>query len=387
MNLNLLNIENRKVLDTNYSYADSGRGWINYGVDNLFPSHIANIVSKSSTQSSIIQTKLKLTIGEGITNDRYANPKENLSDVIKKLTLDYLMFGGFALRVVYTGDKISKIYHTDFTKVRAGNFNCFNEIEKFYLKADWRNVRANSKNNNLIEIPAFGTCKDIPTRETIGELYYFTTYHPDNDYYAKPDWYGAKDEVIMDYELSNYLAAILSNGHFPKQVIFVNEDFTPQEEMDFHLLIAQNFKGTNKAGEPMLITGLKREDSVVIKELDYKIIDPQFKEAVLLVTSKIIEANRIPRVIAGLEASTGFSNNAEELRTAFELFNNLVIKNYQKDIKEALSPIVESFEFIVSDMISAQMSGTELMTILTKDELRAKFGYEPIAEEFFTSNN
>lgn len=377
MNLNLLNIEDRKILDTNYCFVDSGRGWINYGVDNLFPTHLANIVSKSSTQSSILQTKLKLTTGEGLENDRLINPSEKLSGIVKKLTLDYLTFGGFAVRVVYKGKEISKVYHVDFSKIRTGSYNSFNQIERYFLKADWRYTRVNGKNNNLIEIPGIGY-GDKQTKESIGELFYFSSYSPDTDYYPKPDWYGAKDEIIMDYELSNYLAAILSNGHFPKQMIFVNEDFTPEEEIDFHRQLAHNFKGTSRAGEPMIVTGLKREDSVIIKELDYKIIDPHFREAVSLVTNKIVEANRVPRIVAGLESTSGFSNNADELRTAFELFNNMVIRNYQKDIKEALEPIVGEFEFIISDMITAQIAGKELVGFLTTNELRNKFGYEDL---------
>lgn len=378
MDIKLLGIESRKVLDTTYTYNYSGRGYMNYGTDNLFPQHIAAIVANSASQSSIIQTKLKMVCGEEIEGDRMVNPKEKLSAILHKITLDYLTFGGFALRIVTNGDT-KKIYHVDFTKVRCGTYNQYNEIENFYLKADWRITRSNSKNNNLIEIPAYGYGKnDSPDNKTLGELFYFANYSPDIDFYPKPDWYGAKDEVMMDYELSNYLAAILSNGNFPKQMFLVSDEFTPEEEIEFLNLMSMNFKGTSNAGVPIVVTGLKKEQTLDIKDLDYKIIDPNFKIAVEVVTNKIVEANRIPRVIAGLEAGAGFSNSAEELRTAFEIFNNMVIKTYQKNIKDALEPIIKDFNFKLTDVLSAQISEDTLVKIMTIDELRDKFGYDKL---------
>jgi hypothetical protein len=59
----------------------------------------------------------------------------------------------------------------------------------------------------------------------------------------------------------------------------------------------------------------------------------------------------------------------------------MVIKNYQRELKQALTPIVGDFDFILSDMVTAQASEDTLAIILTVDEYREKFGFEPIGDD------
>ncbi len=88
-----------------------GKDWVNFGVRNLFPVKLVELLNTSAIHNTAVQAKLDATIGEGIRimGDDIANPTgETLDEIHEKAALDYLVFGGYALNPIWNraGDKM-----------------------------------------------------------------------------------------------------------------------------------------------------------------------------------------------------------------------------------------------------------------------------------------
>ena len=97
-----------------------------------------------------------------------------------------------------------------------------------------------------------------------------------------------------------------------------------------------------------------------------------------------------PLLVGIRTESNGLGNNANEIETAFELWNNSVIKPYQDKVVKALNTLLMclpnydgSFkvESTTISPITFTFSEATLTQILTTDELRQKIGYEPKNEQ------
>ena len=73
-------------------------------------------------------------------------------------------------------------------------------------------------------------------------------------------------------------------------------------------------------------------------------------------------------ILLGIKDNTGFGNNAEELRTASVLMDNVIIRPFQDEIKYCLEDILD-FNGIVQDLYFVTLQPiefTELDNISTK---------------------
>ena len=132
-----------KVIPTFIEKENTGKPYLNYGVDNRFPNYLWDLYMRSAILQSIVNGTADYADGNGITYSDNANVQrlaneankdgETLEDVIKKITVDYLVFGGFAFQIIYNKlGEINEIYWLDFRNVRRNK-----EGDKIYYSDDW----------------------------------------------------------------------------------------------------------------------------------------------------------------------------------------------------------------------------------------------------------
>lgn len=96
-----------------------GKDWVLFGGDNLFPLFLVELMNKSSMNRRCIQAKSDAVFGKGLTTGHEdteyllakANPHESWNDVFEKVTLDYVLFGGYAINVIWSKDGESCLLH------------------------------------------------------------------------------------------------------------------------------------------------------------------------------------------------------------------------------------------------------------------------------------
>lgn len=361
----------KKLVDFDYTLTrTTSKLWANYGKDNRLPFYLMQLLKDSPTHSGIIKNKHKFMKGEGFPDNFITNSitGETLYELYDKISLDYLIYGGFSIRVVkYKG--VDQLYHIDFGKIRAGVVQGFDEVNKYYYSNDW------TKRTNP-ETVIFNKYGEDNTDKKLGTLLYYKDYNSLNEYYPIPDYFASTKSIMAEIESQNYLTAVMDNSYMPRNIIKFKQQFTPDEGTMLLNNMNSRFKGVENAGNPIILTNLQDVDSVTVEQLDYSMLDPNFAIIDETITQKIISAHRIPRQLATLNNPSGLTNSGEELRVAFEVFYKTVIEDNQTKIIKTLSTLTGK-DIIISplDIIKTQLSEQALLTILTTDEIRTLYGY------------
>lgn len=138
------------------------------------------------------------------------------------------MFGGFCFQVIVNENGTSfSLYHTDFSKVRCGDFNEFGIILNYYISNDWAKTAGRTA---PVGIKSWGT--EQPTK---GEryLYYYKGYTAGLDYYPIPSYYSAIDYVEADGLLAKFYRNSINNGFTPSTIITMPANPSDEEKKHF----------------------------------------------------------------------------------------------------------------------------------------------------------
>jgi len=114
-----------------------GEGYIQYGEKNDYPIYLVDLFNKSAKHNAIIRSKVHYICGNGWAGNQQfinnVNRTETLNDLTKKVSMDIEIFGGSYLEIIWGVDKISEIWHIDYSKIRTNKDNT-----QFWYKSDWK---------------------------------------------------------------------------------------------------------------------------------------------------------------------------------------------------------------------------------------------------------
>lgn len=354
-----------------------------YGDNNQLPDDLLSLIYESSTHQSIIEFKKTAVIGNGLSISRNGDKIKDLvrdlswEEFIERTINDLVIFGGFSWQVIWnkTGTKINGLYHQPFNQVRSGNFNEEGVVDMYYLKRDW------SYGGNHIEIKPFN---EEAAKEDGKQLFVYKEYSSINEFYPIPSYYSAFNYIKVEKELSKFYHNIVTNGMFPSLIMKVKSEMSDELKADFVKNIRDHYQGGEKANKVITLFSDKDTESVEVEPIEAVSNDELFDSLNEIVTNRIINAHRIPRSLVGVEKSLGLSSNGEELRMSFEYFNNTVVKNLQSKFIGAFKSVARvnfksvNMEFLPMDLITQSFTEQTLLAVLTRDELRARIGYEPL---------
>ena len=309
----------------------SGKEYVYYGEKNLFPEALIELYDTSAMHHTCITAITAGIVGDGveIIGDEYINSKgETVDEVFEKISLDYTMYAGFAINVVWNKEqsKIVEMYHLPFNNVRSGKPNEEDEVTEYMYSSNWANLR---------KYP-YQTYRAFDATDNGGDnasqIYYCYGYTPGNEVYPLPEYVAAMSDISLDAQISKFHANNIANGLAPSMFIqFRNGVPTPEERRDVYREIEQTFTGTENAGRFFL--GFSEPG----KEMEITPIDSANDSYYLLleerVTSRILTAHRITSpLLLGIKDSSGFSSNAEEIKVAYAHFEGTVVEPKRKKI-------------------------------------------------------
>ena len=308
-----------------------GKDYMFYGELNLFPQELILLYDTSAMHNTCIQAISQGIIGEGIEviGDEYINSNgETINELYEKIALDYTLYQGYSLNVIWNKERnaISEIYHLPFANVRSGKPNDDDKVEEYMFSSDWANLRKNP----------FQTYRAFDATDNKGDnasqVFYFYNYTPGNQTYPLPSYVAALNDISLDAQVSRFHSANISNGLAPSMFVqFRNGIPSPEERRDVYKEIEKTFTGTENAGRFFLAF------SEPGKELEVTPIDSANDDYYLTletrISSRILTAHRITSpLLLGIKDSSGFSNNAEEIKVAYAHFEGTVIEPKRKKI-------------------------------------------------------
>jgi len=254
------------------------------------------------------------------------NKSENVSEVMKKCALDMMLFGGFALNVIWSRDRnsISEIYHLDFSRIRSGKLNEDDEVDSYYYSPDWRNVRKFPPT----EIKSFSKDEADPS-----QIYYYKSYMPSMSYYPVPDWSAGQRAIEIDVESKNFHMNNLRKGMVPSLWINYNNGIPGEEEQRILVrALEEQYGGTDNAGQAIISFNESKEQSPEIVQIPRNDNDNYYQALNDDITRNILSSHRVSSAELFGIATAGKLGGSDEITQHSEYFRKMVIQPYQNEI-------------------------------------------------------
>ena len=315
--------------------------WVEFGEDNNYFQFIIDRYVNSTTNSSVINNVNRLIYGRGLSAlDANKKPNEYAqmmalfhADCIRKIVLDRKMFGQFAMQVHYdkAHKKILKAYHIPVNLLRAEKCNKDGEIEGYYYSDNWEDTKKYVPKR----IPAFGY-----SNEQV-EILYSKPYAVGMKYYALPDYQGGLPYAKLEEEIADYLINEVQNGFSGTKVVNFNNGVPTEEQQ-------QIIKGkvlsqlTGSRGQKVIVAfNNNQESKTTVDDLPLNDAPEHYTYLSEECVKKIMLAHNVTSpLLFGLGSANGFSSNADEIKNASILFDNMVIKPIQDQIIDSFDKIL-----------------------------------------------
>ena len=320
-------------------------GWVEYGEDNNYFQYLIDRYNGSPTNNAVVSGVIDMIFGKGIdATDSGDNPEGYLQlrklikdSELKKVINDYYLLGNGAFQVIYNRDKskIVEVYHMPVECLRAEKCNEEGEVEAYYYAYDWSEVRSKK---GVERIPAFG----YGGGEDKVEILYFRPYRSGSYYYSPVDYQGALPYAELEGEVANYHINNIKNGLAPSMIVNFNNGVPPEEERDIiESQIKQKWGGSSNAGKFILAFNDDANSAASIEPVQLSDAHNQYEFLSRECQQKVLVGHRITSpMLFGVKDQTGLGNNADEIKTAFQLFDNSVIQPKQEQVIAAIDQIL-----------------------------------------------
>ena len=332
---------NFEAIDLPQIKESRGKDWMLYGGNNLFPQELIELYDSSAIHHTAVDAISDGIYGEGVKyyGDEYINSKgETINDVFKKIALDYALYNGYTLNVIYNkeGSRITDIYHVPFADVRSGKITEEGEVEEYFYSVNW----ANTRKYKPVSYKAFDPTDN--KGENASQIYYCYNYTPGNMVYPLPSYVGALNDIALDARVSRWHNANISNGLAPSMMIqFRNGIPGDEERRDIYREIENTFSGEDQAGKFFLSFSEPGKEVQVIPienaNDDYYIVLEE------RVTSRILSSHRLssPLLVGLRVGGEGLGSNKEEIETAYGHFEGTVVANKRKKIVDTFGYLLK----------------------------------------------
>lgn len=336
----------------------SGKPWVKYGDNNLFPIFLQEMANKSALHGAIISSKVDYSFANGLElkdgnfSNRlffnHPNSFEDLNAIYKKCLYDFILYGGFALNVIWAqdGSTVSELYHVDFSKIRCGKKNERDVVTDYFYCDDWANVAR----------VGYKPIKAFNLNERVGsQLLVVKEYRPSTFYYPLPAYIGALNYIAIDTEISNYHLSHLLNGMTPNVLInFTNGIPTEEERRNIKQQFINEYTGADNAGKFILTFNEDSTRIPQIQTLSADNLDEQFIQLQSTVMENILAGHKIVSpMLVGIKTE-GQLGGATELANAYKIYYETVIKNIQNVVIGGLNDVLRQ----TSDFDGAELTPT-----------------------------
>ena len=216
---------------------------------------------------------------------------------------------------------------------------------------------------------------DLEDRSEAAVVYQIKAYQPGIFYYGLPDYVGATNYVELDREISSFHLNNIRNGLFPSMLLSFNNGVpTDEERRTIERHVNDKFSGSGNAGRLLISFNDGSDSAPQLTPVNPNDNDGMYEFLAKECTTKILAGHRVTSpLLFGIRGDgSGFGNNAEELRDAFSLFQNTVIKPYQRTLLDGLQVIFNvngiNLDFYFKTLKPADFIDVEAVKAQTVDD-------------------
>ena len=318
------------------------KDWIYWGENNEYPDYLIDLFMRSSTNNAIITGKVNYILGNGwkvnkagmtMTNTAIANdfissinPNESLDELSDSVFLDFEIFNGFALEVIW--NKLGTdfdLYHIPFNKIRT------NESQtKYYYSKDWSIVAQSEEKTGLKEYLPFDA------KVTKGSsIFLFQITAPrkgkDPNVYSMPEYIGSTMAMETDLECSNYNLSEIKTGFSAGTILnFYNGIPDEPKKREIERMIKSKFMGSDRAGGIIVNFSDGKDRGSDVVSLSGNDLDKRYIELKKDVRQEIFVGHKVCSPILFGVKTEGQLGGRTEIAEAYELFQNTYVSKRQR---------------------------------------------------------
>ena len=316
--------------------------YIEYGSDNNYFQYLIDRYLYSATNGAIITGVANMIYGKGLDAldsnkkpNEYAQMKSIIKDSdLRKIALERKLLGMAAMQVVMQNKMVKQVLHFPMQTLRAEKCNDKGQIEAWYYHHDWTKKKPSE---DAKRIPAFGFGNGNEV-----EIYVIQPYVSGFDYYSPIDYSGSLPYALLEENIADYQINDVQNGFSGTKVINFNNGI-PSEEMRDKMKRDVMGKLTGARGEKVIIAfNANAESKTTVEDLPLNDAPAHYEYLSKECFDKLIVGHRVtsPMLLGIRTGDGGLGNNADEIKTATLLFDNIVIKPYQLEIIDAIDEIL-----------------------------------------------
>jgi len=321
---------------------DKKKEWVNYGADNNYYQYLIDLYTNSTTNNAIINGVSGMIYGKGLDaldsstkTDEYAAMRSIFhNQCLKKVSLDLKLLGEASFQVLYKDGKVVRAEHFPRQTLRAEKCNEEGQIEAYYYFHDWGKLKPADKPKRIAAF-GFGNGKEP-------EVSVIKKYVSGYDYYCPVDYQGGLAYAELENEVSDYLINDVQNGFSGTKVVNFNNG-VPDREKQMQIKNDVMHKLTGARGEKVIIAfNNNAESKTTVDDIPLNDAPAHYEYLSTECSNKLMVAHRItsPLLLGIRTGNNGLGNNADEIKTASLLFQNVTIKPYQDLIIDTIDQIL-----------------------------------------------
>ena len=363
-------------INTPKAVESPAKDWVAYGEENDYFTYLIDRCNGSAVSNAIITSVSDQIYGEGLSaTDSSKRPLDYAKmrtifrgEDVRRVAGDLKKLGMGAFNVVWNKGKtqILKAKHIPMQNLRPEKAT-EGEIKGWYYSDNWNEYRKDRYRPRRIE--SFDGSRGEET-----QILVIAPYSAGFFYFSPVDYVGALPWSEIDEEIANYHKTNIQNGFAPTMLINFNQGVPTEDEQGMiENAIERKLIGT---GGKKWLTSWNDDQSTAttIETIPISEASEQYKFLSEESTQKILIGHRVTSpMLFGIKDATGLGNNADEIKTASQLFDNKVIRPKQNIILEAVDSIlavngivldlffktIEPIEFIETEGLSVEETEKE----------------------------
>jgi len=340
MSFKVINFES---INTPKAVENPAKEWVAYGEDNDYFTYLIDRCNGSAVSNAIITSVSDQIYGEGVAatdSDRKPLDFAKMRTIfkgedIKRVCGDLKKLGMGAFNIIWNKGRIevSRARHIPMQNLRPEK-STDGEIKGWYYSDNWKEYRKDRFRPKRIE--TFTGAKGEESQVLV-----IAPYSAGFFYFSPVDYVGALPWSEIDEEIANYHKTNIQNGFAPTMLVNFNNGLPTEEEQDKVERAIEN-KLTGTGGKKWLTSW--NDDSstaTTIETIPISEASEQYKFLSEESTQKILIGHKVTSpMLFGIKDASGFGNNADEIKTASQLFDNTVIRPKQNMVIDAIDSVL-----------------------------------------------
>ena len=309
-----------------------------FGADNLYPFDLIDLYNDSSTHNAIINGKVGYIVGNGLDSEDLgvkkwlssANLSEDWTSLMKRISLDYELFNGYAIEVIRTASG-NQYHHVDFANIRLALDGTLQYADDWITEKGTRNARPEISN-----LERFNPADENQKRGII----YHVDYRPNLKHYPLPVYVGSLAEIKTDVEIGDYWLKEVESGFAGGTIITHNNGVpeTLEESKAFEKSFQDKFGGASGSKIVHLFSPSK-DNSSEIANLNGNDLHERYVEMSKRVKESIFIGHRVTNPILFGVKEQGQLGGRSELDLAYEIFANTYVQERKNTILRTIKKL------------------------------------------------